>query len=412
MGVAELIRPVFREGERLTAGRLNGAFEFLRCQLRRVLAAPIGPGVAIGLQIRLNNRGILVVDPGVAIDGRGRLIVLSEAAAFDVGTVIAEAGDLGPSQAIGVFIELEDATSPIDPCASPTSSVRYEPRIHFRPTHGVSVNVQQPAANCAPPWADLDTAGDGSRCAIQLGLVVEGNGVLTDVTMGRWREGIGPRMDSIRNTFDELIVDFRTGDDERRARFIAPAGGRDVQATHMAEDMGRPAAARVSPYNTFPLEFAGGTPSRSLEEGFAGLAAVPIAFEGPTAGVEASTVLSLVESPADDQPIAVEVVPGGMVTGDRLLGLAAGRPYLQGEGAARRYVIPVAVAGVLEVDLVVADVSVGAPLTHATPGSNELREAVSGEVVIAKIARTEIGLDRTTPWRSHAFVVHPPYRLP
>ncbi|MEM9190470.1 MAG: hypothetical protein AAGF12_14890, partial [Myxococcota bacterium] len=130
-----------------------------------------------------------------------------------------------------------------------------------------------------------------------------------------------------------------------------------------------------------------------------------------TAGVEASTVLSLVESPADDQPIAVEVVPSG-VTDDRLLGLAAGRPYLQGEGATRRYVIPVAVAGVLEVDLFAADITVGAPLTHASLGSNALRKALSGEVVIAKIARTEIGLDRTTPWRSHAFVVHPPYRLP
>ena len=45
------IRPVFQDGQRLTAERLTQALEFLRTMLRRVLLAPLSSGVAGGFEL-------------------------------------------------------------------------------------------------------------------------------------------------------------------------------------------------------------------------------------------------------------------------------------------------------------------------------------------------------------------------
>ena len=49
--MGSVIRPVFTNGERLTAQRLNEIVEYLRTSLRRMLLGPLSPGVAAGLDL-------------------------------------------------------------------------------------------------------------------------------------------------------------------------------------------------------------------------------------------------------------------------------------------------------------------------------------------------------------------------
>ena len=81
-------RPQFTDGARLTAGQLNTVVEYLRTNLRRLALAPLSPGVGIGLTLAPEPGGEdnleLQVNPGVAVDGRGRILVLSEPRRFRV----------------------------------------------------------------------------------------------------------------------------------------------------------------------------------------------------------------------------------------------------------------------------------------------------------------------------------------
>src|SRR5262245_2714076 len=115
-------RPLFQNGQRLTAERLTQAFEFLRTMLRRVLLAPLSSGVAGGFELTppINDPGtVLVVEPGLAIDGRGRLIVVPDQHRFTAQEIIAAVGGVVPSdaQAVRVCLSLDDASQSNDPCA-------------------------------------------------------------------------------------------------------------------------------------------------------------------------------------------------------------------------------------------------------------------------------------------------------
>src|SRR5262245_8771010 len=144
--MGNVIRPVFTNGERLTAQRMNDVVEYLQTSLRRAMLAPLSPGVAAGLELggtpprnlpaalQLSTLAPLLatpatmpvtsvtVNPGVAIDGVGRILVSTQPLSFTYADVAAQIPDIavGDHITVGLGASIGTAT-PLSGACAPTS---------------------------------------------------------------------------------------------------------------------------------------------------------------------------------------------------------------------------------------------------------------------------------------------------
>lgn len=393
MGI--ISRPVFQEGERLTALRLNRAFEFLRESVRRTLLGALSPGVALGLTMEARGDSVLV-KPGIAIERRGRLVVVPDPLLITAATVQDAVGSLEQGDRVRVGIGLGTASSPADPCAN-GHEVREEPKLFFRKLSGSQASSGVGFADaCVDPWGDLDaSSADLDGCSVELGVLELGSEAPFAVDL-RSRQGIAPRFDVLRNSYDEVVAELRTREGNARAYFVAPAGGPNVQATHIAKSIDDVPAATYSRGSPHVLELAGGT-GRTVEAGKGGVLGIPLVTPVDTP-IEAGTVLELVPDSTDIPQVRPITEP------NNVFGIAVGASYWNGQR-----VVPVGVAGLVEmpvVDITEFGSPAGTPLTPRDAYS--LRPAQQGDRVVAILG--------VRVWSSTAaapvFVVHPTYVRP
>src|SRR5713101_473581 len=89
------VRPIFQNGQRLTADQLNQALDFLRAAIRRISIGALGAGAASGLLLSLDsNRQRLSIESGIAIDGKGRLLVLQTDLSFTTTEIARQTGEI------------------------------------------------------------------------------------------------------------------------------------------------------------------------------------------------------------------------------------------------------------------------------------------------------------------------------
>jgi hypothetical protein len=319
--MGSVIRPVFTNGERLTAQRLNEIVEYLRTSLRRALLAPLSPGVAAGLELggtpangtpftsapplnlppalQISTIGPLLatptlaavssvtVSPGVAIDGAARILVSTQTLSFSYADVAAQIHDLGVNDQILVSLGADSGTaSPVPPACAPTTgrSTSEGVQLLFTRITGtgttpspVTPNFQATPFQAVPPWADpIDQGGPAVAYAVPLGSVTTQQDTTTQaytlIPSQAQRIGMMPYVGGLRSSDGDVsvLVDRINGipavgvlvptvfEPTAPAFFQTYAGGPYAQAAVVAADLGMPAAARPTPGTPYVFEVAGG----------------------------------------------------------------------------------------------------------------------------------------------------------
>jgi hypothetical protein len=436
-------RPIFRNGQRLTAERLTEALEFLRNWVRRISLGPLSSGVAAGLELSpgINQTGDIGIAPGLAIDGRGRLLVLEVGQTFTRANIEAfpEVGLLNPGDVVRVQLVLDDAGTPLDPCQTDTPlRVVENVRIVFS-RDGFLDNANDPstlaqARACVNPWEDLDTPA-GAACGVILGhAIVNSSNQLT--ASRRFRQGVSPRLGVIYGSsgkpsiaVGEMKVDF--ADD--RGAFVADAAAVSVpalfteevrfvksivadssranfaQATVLAPFTTPYFTASVWPEDNRVLALMGGTGDPFLAAPGSGLVAVSYQLDDSDGGT--------VESPGEPlfmQDIAINNAPkvSRKIPNEpsRLIGLSAARNTI----ANGVRFVPVAVAGLVKVKVehLVAGINVGDELTaHPSTAGLLVPASPSGGTtrVVARAAQSVPTSGANS--NIYAWVVQPPQRI-
>ncbi|HEY3493326.1 MAG TPA: hypothetical protein VGK73_01515, partial [Polyangiaceae bacterium] len=197
------VRPVFQNGQRLTADRLTLALEFLRSWIRRLSLGPLSAGVGAGLTLQPfgDGRG-LIVNAGIAIDGRGRLLLLPEPVQFTPDQLASAVGVVGPGTVIRVRLAMLDGGASLDPCADQSPTVSEDVDIVLDRVELPVVTPNNPsfstALNCVSPNDPLDL-DVGTDCSVTLGHVLgDTNGVLS--TLYAARQGVSPELGVLRNS--------------------------------------------------------------------------------------------------------------------------------------------------------------------------------------------------------------------
>jgi hypothetical protein len=393
-----IVRPIFQNGERLTAQRLNDAVEFSRSSLRRVLLAPLSPGVAIGLELtspgssgtglRLAGNSLasffavepaagtttVTVSPGVAIDGVGRILVASQPLTFTAEDIAAQVPDVAQDDVIGVGLAagLGANTLP-DPCARQGMNVVEGVRLIFQkiPLSDRASFLDQllgdEAAPSVNPWADpIDQPGSTVVYSVPLGTVAYGaNGALRPSMIRR--AGVMPSLGGVRNSFgDELVRLVRIRGDgapavgvsaatvflpNAPAFFTTIAGGPYVQSAYVATDIGAPPVARPCPQNANVLEAAGGRDSRPAVSGATAIAMLYDAsanrqFAGgvPHSGFPLQLSPLNDDTTATDPKVAPPLFSGTIVGVSPFVGISAAPSYSSGNDV----IVSVATGGLVQ----------------------------------------------------------------
>lgn len=440
------IRPIFQEGERLTARRLNAAVEYLRSQLRRALLSPLSSGVATGLELsQAAGASNVTVAPGVAIEGRGRLLVLSDAMTFDVADVQTQITDLAVGDKFSICLMLDDSSASFDPCAPhlPMEVVE-KVKLGFRKIPVVAGVAFPPAsllaflASLAPvlqgAWDELDPAGRTSaEFCVRLGHATWDGTSIVSVSMSD-RAGVVPRFGGIRNSFGDptmllgrdasnkphlgVAVATTFGPDaptafqgtvgfytslnvqgtaafQQPVTFNSTAGGPEAQAAVVASDVGEPPAGRVNQANKRVFEAAGGRPGAAA--GVSGVLAVSMELD-----VDAAALQGFMPIPAEGVPLALSTanptLPTPKVAAFRpdidyphLIGLSAAASSTSSAGTTT---VPVAMAGIVNAYIRTA-VDAGAELTpdylHIVGDHYPLKAATTGDLVVGRSALAALG---------------------
>jgi hypothetical protein len=360
MTMSSLIQPVFQVGELLTAQRLNDAVEFVRSAMRRSLLAPLSPGVAFGLDLQIPNAaGVVVstatqtlaallggnslqrlkaigtsppattsaattatsilsvtVNPGVAVDGLGNLLVLTQATSFAAADILLQVGPISVGDRIRVGIALNATGGTIGSPASPDPCA---PSTELNVTEGVTFVFSKIApANPTPldpyqetpsisvsPFADpLDPPVITQDYSVPLGSVIyqADTTLLPSLDL---RAAVMPNVGGLRNTFGDVSLTLNR-DPVRGGpvagvsvftqflptapvEFLSTAGGQLVQAAYLAADVGRPPVGRVASLEARGI--SSGAFDLTLFEAAGRASANP--GNEPIAGVGGSTAVSM-----------------------------------------------------------------------------------------------------------------------
>lgn len=446
------VRPVFSNGQRLTAERLTQAQEYLRDFVRRICLAPLSAGVAGGFDLELEggpavDATTLLIKPGMAIDGKGRLLIVPEEVSVPLATVLANAGILEPhvgGQGARIAVQMDpppvaECGDQTPPCVVEAARIFFE-REDFDDTFP-EFNASVSSPNCVEPWEDISDAEspDPVACSITLGNVYYSarRGVYVVTTF--FRQGVEPRFSVLRNTrgqpaifLTDLSVD--TNNLQPLASPVAgvgvpvpalftsvtafrAAGGVFLQATQVGP-FGKQYAAgsygQGDGANSRVFVFGGGTGPASAPQvpaGLGGAAAVPCTLIGgdiDSAGIP----LQQVAGTTVPGQVQVEAVPPGSVGSETLLGLSAGPQYSHGSGQA----VLLATTGILRAKVVVPAgdaLSVGQRLqVNGSPAHPQTLSAVGGPGVYIVAAASQ-GYDNSSGSNDavadlDVWVQHPP----
>jgi hypothetical protein len=438
MQMPTIVRPVFQTGERLTARRLNDAVEFSHSSLRRILLAPLSPGVAIGLQLTGAHlatgvaRGggatlsaffsaeasatatTVTVTPGVAIDGVGRILVASQPLTFTAADIAAQVPDAAQGVLIGVAIAagLGETTLP-DPCATQGPNVVESVRLVFQKLppleRGNFLNLlfDEGTAPSVNPWADpIDQPGSAVVYSVPLGSVLYGpNGALQPSMLQR--AGVVPSFGGLRNSFgDEVMRLVRTTGQgtpaigvsavtvflpTAPAFFTTIAGGPQVQSAYVATNIGEAPVARPSPSNPAVLEAAGG---RNARPAISGATAIAMLYDGsantqfkngvPHSGFPLQLSLLSNDPKAPDPKVAPPDFSRAFVGPSPFVGISAGPSYSSGDDV----IVPVATSGLVQAWVDIAPSASGAAAA-TVPVGTEL--AASGKPSQSQWPLTPVG---------------------
>ncbi len=441
--MAAPVRPIFQNGQRLTAERLNTALDFLRTTVRRLSLGPLSEGVASGLEIFPRNPGTsdrLSVNPGVGIDGRGRLMVIEFGQTFTVGNIEAV---LGRAMRPGDFVEIrlvlaEDAGSGGAECAGTNqASVIENAVINLVPSIPISSQPAVSGTSCVNPWEDLDAGASGQDCGITLGHVtMTSPGQLQALT--QLRQAVSAQVGRLRNAngnqalflgesstgetgqaemvrvghplvLDGRLVANNASTFHNTARFDQLFGG-EVQAT-LIGDNGTTTANQVA--GLWPLDrrvfvVAGGgggffAPT-NVPNGQGGLTAVQCRVHSRSSGFISRPGVPLVADVEGGAPAVHEFFAGNFT--NALVGLsAAGNARVAGVN-----VVPIATSGIVEV-LIASGTrafTVGEELTMHRTDTTKLTTNDGGGVFLARAAQSSDG----TAQRIAAWVIYPPQVSP
>ncbi len=167
-------RPRFADGQVLAAADLTAEQTYLIAARRRHLISGHTPGIVSGLEPSLQG-GVVTVSPGLAVDGAGRELVVSEA-------TVARAGAAAPGGGadIGIYVQYSLAAAvgadPAHPRLSETANV-----------------FTGPVSAAIPPVPDVTALPDDASVPgwpVLLGVIKAGNAGL-DLTGRKYTGAIG-----------------------------------------------------------------------------------------------------------------------------------------------------------------------------------------------------------------------------
>src|SRR6185437_16301014 len=187
--MAAPVRPIFQNGQRLTAERLNTALDFLRTTVLRLSLGPLSQGVASGLEIFPRN-------PGTS----DRLMVIEFAQTFTVANIEAS---LGTAMRTGDFVAIrlvlaEDSGSGAECAGTNAASVIENSVINLVPSTPIASQPPVSGTSCVNPWEDLDAGASGQDCGITLGHVtMTSPGQLQALT--QLRQAVSVEVGRVRN---------------------------------------------------------------------------------------------------------------------------------------------------------------------------------------------------------------------
>ncbi len=428
------IRPVFQDGQRLTAERLTQALEFLRTMLRRVLLAPLSSGVAGGFELSPTG-GVtgdtLSIAPGLAIDGQGRLIVVPDALSFSITDIEAGAGVTVTGGTIIRICLAQTESAESDAC-SPLKALGVEEgyQVLFKAEtfdealFDVAQFFTDP--NTVEAWGDLDPpfATPESAC-VTLGHLIFASGSAFTATPF-FRDGVSPSFKYIRNTAGTPSIllneaNVPGGPLNPPGKFPAvsvpvtlllgpnpvvvqpgsymavypeahfkDARGISVQATHVSRYNSGINAGQVTQANPGVFEFAGGAASTTnpIQSGMAGVSAVPIAFDPVNGPVAHAGEPLIVQPSVPGEPVRLMKPPAGSpYPYDSLVGVSAGPSY----AAFSISVVPLARSGLIRVlvDASVSEIAQNSRLRAQSFGTDVLVvESLPGNPALVRAAQT------------------------
>jgi hypothetical protein len=435
------VRPIFQNGQRLTAERLNAALDFLRTTVRRLSLGPLSEGVASGLEIFPRFPGTsdrLTVNPGVGIDGRGRLMVIEFAQTFTVAGIEAA---LGGALRAGDFVEIrlvlaENGGTSAE-CAGTAGAVLENAVVTLVRSTPIANQPPVSGTSCVNPWEDLDAGAAGQDCGITLGHVtMTSPGQLQALT--QLRQAVSAQVGRLRNAngnqamflgesstgetgqaemiragqplvLDGQLVANNASTFHNTARFDQLFGG-EVQATLIGVN-GTTTGNQVAgmwPQDQRVFVVAGGAGGffapTNVPNGQGGLTAVQFRVHPRSPGFISRPGVPLVTDVDNGNPAVHEFFQSGDTRA--LVGLSAASAARVGGVNA----VPIATAGVVEV-LIAAGTrafSVGEELTVHRTDTTKLTTNDVGGVFLARAAQPSNGnVDRVAAW-----VIYPPQIAP
>jgi hypothetical protein len=414
------IRPVFQNGQRLTAERLTQALEFLRTMLRRVLLAPLSSGVAGGFELTPTGGVLdskLEIAPGLAIDGQGRLIVVPEGLIFSLTDITAGASIIPTAGTVVRICLAQRESAGTDPC-SPLGALGVEEgfEVLFREQaidealFDIVSSYVEP--NSVAAWGDLDPpfATPEDSC-VTLGHIIFADAFTFSAT-AFYCDGVSPRFQAIRNTAGTpsiLLNEFNLPSTSHffggakvagvaipvaalfgpnpvliqgqglavtAPAYVKELEGEKVQATRVSRYQTEINAGQVSPGSARVFEFAGGAETTGIppvQSGLAGVSAVPIEFDSSNGPVNhAGVPLIMLTSTAGDAVRVQKLPTGSSYPTQLLVGVSAGPAYVAPGGTTS--VVPVARSGVVRVllDTTGGDVPQSSRLAAQSVGNDVL----------------------------------------
>jgi hypothetical protein len=180
-------RPRFADGQVLAAGDLMAEQRYLIAARRRHLLSGHTPGIVTGLEPSLQN-GVVTVSPGLAVDGAGRELLVSEAT-----VARAVAGAPGSDADAGIFVQYSVVAAGANPA-------------HPRWSEQADV-FTGPLSTVVPPVSDVTALPDDTSAPawpVLLGVVKAGNTGL-DRTRREYAGAVGAAVAALE---DASRIDF------------------------------------------------------------------------------------------------------------------------------------------------------------------------------------------------------------
>lgn len=386
-------RPIFQDGERLSATRLNELVDYFREAIQRMALAGRSPGVLSGLRLRTNTAGDEVsIDAGLAIARSGRLLTLLDPLRLNLGEVERSIGVLNPGTYLRPWLVPRRPAVPADPCAH-LGPVRIDtrPDLVFRAEPRPTLVQRFWGDGSQLALLPLTALGDESQdSGVPLGaLEVTSAGTLRAQPFGRQVATV--TMGGIRTTDGDLVATLQ-GADGPEVTFQAPVRGNDVRASALGLPGQSEATATPHPGAPRILRLA------ASAGGSSGAVGVPLQVDPAADTIPAGVPLQLVPSDPGE-PVRVRAFqpnPPGVT-----IGVSAAAESSSGNAR----VVPLAQGGLLEVGVQVDLQPLAQGTWLAARGPDSLGPAGAGQTVLARTAQAtpqQPGIHRLL-----AFVVSP-----